>query len=232
MNIAIILASGNGSRVIGSLIPKQFIEFNKKPIVIHTIDKFVFNKNIDAIIVSCHEEWINYLSEFIKNQYNTKKTIHIVKGGNSRNESVLNAFNFIKSNFNNDDEHIILTHDAVRMFVSDKIINENIELCKNYSVVDTAIPSTDTIFSSKDHSIIFEIPDRKYLYNGQTPQTLRFSVLKNIEKDLRVHDTSDVCSLALAKGYEIKIANGDSNNFKITTDFDLLFAKKMVETND
>ncbi len=56
MNYALILASGTGSRVKSAKIPKQFIEINNKPIVIHTVDKFLLNKNVDEVIVVCHPE--------------------------------------------------------------------------------------------------------------------------------------------------------------------------------
>ncbi|HPE76066.1 MAG TPA: 2-C-methyl-D-erythritol 4-phosphate cytidylyltransferase, partial [Draconibacterium sp.] len=65
MNVALIFAGGVGTRMNSSAKPKQFLELHGKPIIIHTIDLFEKHKNIDAIVVSCVEDWIDYLKELI-----------------------------------------------------------------------------------------------------------------------------------------------------------------------
>ena len=232
MNIVIILASGSGSRIKQSKIPKQFIEISNKPIVIHTMERFLFSKNIDKIIISCHPEWIDYLSKYVEDNYSDDNIV-IVKGGKQRNDSIANAIKFINDNNMACDDDVVLTHDAVRMFVSDRIINENIDVCKECGAVDTVVKTIDTIVSSNDGKNIDNIPERDKLYNGQTPQTFKFKILKDIYLSNEIENTTDACKLLLEKHNAIiKIVLGEYENFKITTDFDLDYAKKMVNKND
>ncbi len=223
MNIAIILASGSGSRIKQSKIPKQFIEISNKPIVIHTMERFLSNKNIDKIIVSCHPEWIDYLSKYVKDNY-TSGRINIIKGGKQRNDSIGNAIKFVHDNNIACDDDVILTHDAVRMFVSDRIINENIDVCKRYGAVDTVVKTIDTIVLSSDGKNIDSIPERDYLYNSQTPQSFRYKILKDIYLSNKIKNTTDACRLLLEKhDCIIGMVIGEYENFKITNDVDLEF---------
>lgn len=224
MNIAIILASGNGSRIKQSKIPKQFIKINNKPIVIHTLERFIYNKNIDKTIIICHPKWIDYLSNYINKHY-SNDNIFIVEGGKERNDSIANAIRFLDKKLNVKDDDVILTHDAVRMFVSDRIIIENIEMCKKYGAVTTAVPTIDTIGIIKNNKIV-DVPNRNDLVNIQTPQTFLFNILKYLYLHNKIKNSSDICkSLFDKKLKHINIVYGEYENFKITTNFDLYLIK-------
>lgn len=225
MNITIILASGNGSRIKQSKIPKQFIEINNKPIVIHTLERFIYNKNIDKTVIVCHPEWVDYLNNYINQNYNNGN-IFIVEGGKERNHSIVNAIRLIDKEMNVKDDDVILTHDAVRMFVSDRIINENIEMCKKYGVVTTAVPTIDTIGIIRENKII-DVPNRNDLVNIQTPQTFVYKTLKDTYLINGIQNTSDACKLLLNS--KIYIVIGEYENFKITSDFDLVCAKNKYD---
>ncbi len=229
MNFALILASGTGSRVKSSKIPKQFIEINNKPIVAHTVDKFLLNKNIDEVVIVCHPEWNEYLTNYLKN---FNKKAYVVNGGKTRNESILNGLNYIKNDLKAKGTDIVLTHDAVRMFITDRIINDNIDKAKEYGAVDTVVPSTDTIVESTNKETLTSIPNRDHLYNGQTPQSFKFGIIYDAYKNNKA-DTSDACRLVLENTKnKVALVIGDYENFKITTDFDLEFAKSVVKKND
>lgn len=236
INIAVILAGGTGSRVESSSIPKQFIEINGAPIFWHTSEKFLINPRIDYVVISCHDEWISYAQNIIKNS-NFQGKIFICSGGECRNKSILHALNFIESNWKNqlDKNSVIVTHDAVRMFIDSKIIDENINLCKKFNVVNTVIPSTDTIAISKDKKTIFDIPERSQYYQGQTPQSANWEKIKNIYKNQKNNEffnRCDLCKLAVLNKDDVGLVLGSYSNFKITTDFDLKIAKILVEKND
>ncbi len=83
----------------------------------------------------------------------------------------MNAIKFIESEGNLNDDTIIVTHDSVRPFVTNRIIEENIEFAKQYGACDTVVPATDTIVESADNEMISSIPDRSKMYQGQTPQS-------------------------------------------------------------
>ena len=144
MNFGGILAGGKGTRMGKTDLPKQFLMLGEKPIIIHTIEQFLVSAQIDEVIVAVPENWISYTQDIVE-KYCKDDTIHIIKGGSSRNETIMNICNYIKEN-SNDDENIVVTHDAVRPFVTQRIIKDNIEMCKKYGATDTVIPAVDTIW--------------------------------------------------------------------------------------
>lgn len=233
MNIAIIVAGGSGTRMTTSKVPKQFLKLKDKQIIIHTVEKFYFNDKVDKIIIACHNEWIDHLKQLIIN-YKYQDKVYICSAGSSRNETVLCGLNYGLKNDLIKKGDIILTHDAVRMFISSEIINKNIEECNEQFCINTVMPATDTIVISKEFPIIDSIPNRDFLFHGQTPQTFSANTLINIYKNQLNYDnfnSTDVCKLAELNNYKIKMVIGDKENFKITTEFDLKIAEIMVNND-
>ena len=122
MNYAIILAGGVGSRM-NAPIPKQFLVIGNKPILIHTIEEFKKNSNIDYIIVVCIESWVDEARKLV-NTYFKNSDIKVISGGSNRTDSVLKGLNYINSNYGINDDDIVLTHDSVRPFITQDIINK------------------------------------------------------------------------------------------------------------
>lgn len=116
-NIAIIFAGGSGARM-GAGLPKQFIEVNGKPIIIHTLDIFEEHPAIDEIYVACKEDYIGKLEKLIK-RYMIGKVIKIVPGGATGQDSIYNAL--LAASENNDGESIALIHDGVRPIMKAKL---------------------------------------------------------------------------------------------------------------
>lgn len=233
MNIAIVLAGGSGSRMGMVDRPKQFIDIYGKPVIIHTLEAFEINSNIDAICVICIKEWQDDLSMWLK-EYDIRKVRWIADAGSSRQESSLNALDAIKNDCSDDDYVII--HDAARPLVSQKIINENIVKVRQFGACDTVIPAHDTVIKSIDSESLDSIPPRKELYLGQTPQSFKYSIVRKayddyfaLPEDKRPVMTDD-CGLVLQSGVKIGMAMGDKLNMKITTMEDLLLVKSIVRT--
>ncbi|MBP9988020.1 MAG: 2-C-methyl-D-erythritol 4-phosphate cytidylyltransferase, partial [Ruminococcus sp.] len=232
-NIAIVLAGGSGSRMGMVDRPKQFIDIYGKPVIIHTLEAFEINSNIDAICVICIKEWQDDLSMWLK-EYDIRKVRWIADAGSSRQESSLNALDAIKNDCSDDDYVII--HDAARPLVSQKIINENIVKVRQFGACDTVIPAHDTVIKSVDSESLDSIPPRKELYLGQTPQSFKYSIVRKayddyfaLPEDKRPVMTDD-CGLVLQSGVKIGMAMGDKLNMKITTMEDLLLVKSIVRT--
>ncbi len=234
MNIAVILAGGTGSRMGMVDRPKQFIEIYGKPVVIHTIEAFEINENIDAICVICTKEWQEDLSIWIK-EYDIRKVRWIGNAGKTRQESSLNALEAIGGEAKDDD--IIVIHDSARPLVSQRIINENIEKVKQYGACDTVIPAQDTIIRSVDAEYLESIPARRELYLGQTPQSFTYKIVRKAYDDYFALPENerpvmtDDCGLVLASGVKIGMAMGDKLNMKMTTMEDLLLIKSIVRTS-
>lgn len=228
MNIAVILAGGSGTRM-GSDIPKQFIDIYGKPMIIHTIESFDVNSNIDKIVIACKEEWQEDLKIWIR-KFGLNKVKYIVSGGATRQESVYNSIRALDGVCTGDD--ILVIHDAARPLISQRIINENIEGAKEYGAVDTVIPTADTIVRSLDGKTINNVPVRSELYLGQTPQSFKYDLIKSAHEASIENSTSDAtddCQLILGINKNVHLVNGDKLNFKITTFEDLLLLKSVIK---
>lgn len=231
-NIAILLSGGNGSRISSSKVPKQFITINNKLILFYCLETFYNCKEIACIVIPCHKDYVEPLKELLKFKKMDDR-VFVVCGGDSRNKSLANAVKFIETELNVQDHDYILSHDAVRIFISEKIILENIKKLSenNVDVIYTAIKSSDTIGFSNSKNIVFNIPNRDLCFKGQTPQSANWKTFKdvyNTKFDQDIFDNSDFCKLAEIIGKKIGICEGHEMNFKITTDFDLMIAKKII----
>ena len=133
-----IVAGGTGSRM-GSEIPKQFLEISGKPVLIHTI--LAFAGKVDRICIACHKDYIDYTRETIKKYFGFP--IDVIPGGADRMGSVEAIVNHFLTHLNDDD--ILLTHDAVRPFVSEKMIEDSIENARQGHFCTIAVNSTDTV---------------------------------------------------------------------------------------
>lgn len=227
MNFAIILAGGNGSRM-NSSIPKQYIEVNNKPIIMYSIEAFQKNSKIDKIIIVANSKYHELIKTYCL-QYKITKLDKIIEGGSFRQESVLNALNYLKNNDAND-EDIILIHDAARPLVSQKIIDDNITECKLTGAVVTAIEVTDTIFLENENKVSSSL-ERSKLRASQTPQTFYFKIIDEAHQKFKNEIVTDDVQMVLKNKSKVSVVNGDKNNFKITTDNDLLLFKEILNAS-
>lgn len=230
MNIALILAAGSGSRMGNTNKPKQFLSIYNKPLIVHTIEAFEMHDDIDMILIVTNDTYIDDVKIWCK-QYDLSKVKYIVAGGSSRQESVYNGLAKLEK-IHIDENDIILVHDAARPLISQTIITDNIEACKKYGAVDTVIPSSDTIIRSVDKETICEIQKRSEQYQGQTPQSFTFKIIKDAHdyaKATNNTETTDDCRLVINMGKTVHLVNGSKLNFKITTFDDLMMLKALLK---
>jgi 2-C-methyl-D-erythritol 4-phosphate cytidylyltransferase len=229
MNIAVILAGGKGSRLDASL-PKQFLSVGGHPIIAYSINAFEKNENIDEIAIVIPSSYLS-LWESIEAQNNWKKIKHVLSGGDERHLSTLAALHV----YNHVEEATILFHDAARPLVSQRIINDTLQLLKQYKAVTVAMTTADTILCTDDTQRMIEnIPDRNYLRRVQTPQGFHLSVIRKAY-ELAVADNdfipTDDCSVV--KKYlpheKTGLAEGHESNFKVTYPQDIFLLEKLLE---
>ena len=232
MNFAVVLAGGIGSRMGNSDTPKQYLMLGKQPIIIHTIEKFFVNAQFEHIIVLTPESWVAHTANMIKKTMGDTDRVTVIAGGSTRNETLNNAIKFIEKKYGIDDDTILVTHDAVRPFVTHRIIEENIEAAKKYGACDTVVPATDTIVESLDGTVISQIPNRATLFQGQTPQSFKAKKLKELYESLTEDEKSiltDACKIFAMKGEPVHLVQCEVSNMKITYPFDLKVAATMLE---
>ena len=230
MNIALILAAGSGSRMGNADKPKQFLPIYGKPLMIHTIEAFEAHDDVEAIVIVTNDIYIDQVKVWCK-QYDLGKVKAVVAGGDSRQISVYNGLMAVKTIAKKDDD-IIIIHDAARPLISQKIISDNIKACKEFGAVDTVIKASDTIIRSSDEQTICEIPNRSELYQGQTPQTFKLSLILEAHEKAKsglVPNVTDDAKLVLSLGKKVYLVEGSKQNFKITTFDDLMMLKALLK---
>lgn len=229
---AAILAGGSGTRMGNPEKPKQFLMLGSKPILVHTVEKFCATGDFDAILVLCPEAWLQQTKDlFSKYSPDFSNEIIVVPGGNARNDTVMNAVEYIQSHYEVDADTIIVTHDAVRPFVSHRIIKENLAAARKFGACDTVIPATDTIVESTDAETISSIPKRSDYYQGQTPQSFKLEMLRrHIESltDEEKNILTDACKIFVIRGEKVALVIGDSSNMKITYPQDMRLASALL----
>ncbi|MBQ6848085.1 MAG: 2-C-methyl-D-erythritol 4-phosphate cytidylyltransferase [Clostridia bacterium] len=230
-----ILAGGIGSRMRIVDMPKQFMPLGDKPIIMHTLEKFLTCNQLDATFVGVHPDWVGYMNDLVaKHLPHAKDNIFVVAGGNDRNGTIMNIIAAIEEKYGENDEHIIVTHDSVRPFVSLRMIEENIAAAKEYGAVDTVSPAIDTIVVSENGEFITDIPERTKMYQGQTPQSFKITLLKELYASLSEDEKkilTDACKICAVRNHPVFLVNGSVTNMKITTPGDYKIAEAMVGGN-
>lgn len=215
---AVVLMAGTGTR-FGNPIPKQFHKLGSKSVYLHTLDVLLRLQVFDEIVLVVQPDWL----DVVRMQ---APEASVALGGNSRQES---SFLGLKAFSQTPD--IVLIHDAVRPFVSEEVLLENIEKAILHGAVDTCIPCTDTLVHAPKRDRIGTIPKREEYLRGQTPQTFRFSWIWEAHQEALskgLSDLHDDCQLVLSSGHPVFVVMGSDMNLKITTELDLLFSNFVI----
>ena len=229
---AAILAGGSGSRMGNSERPKQFLMLGAKPIFVHTVEKIMLSQEFDAVLLLCPNIWLQQTRDMItKYAADFAQGVIVIEGGNTRSDTVENAISHINQNFDVNDDTLLLTHDAVRPFLNQRIIKDNIESAAKYGACDTVIPATDTIVESTNGNTISLIPQRCNYYQGQTPQTFKLKRLENLSGKLSASEKvqlTDACKIFTSLGEDVALVQGDPSNIKITIPQDMRIARALM----
>lgn len=229
MNIALILAAGKGTRM-GGPVPKQFMDYKDKPILVYTLEAFAKQSEIDEICVICPEDSIHFTNQIIEN-YHIPKIGWVAAGGATRRES--SKIGILKLSETHCDTDIVLIHDGARPNVSARIILENIHAAQEKGACETVVRCHDTIAISEDACKISSIPDREVLFTVQTPQTFRLDLIRSahiaFDEPIKPAKSdggicaaiTDDAALILRAGGDVFLVEGDKLNIKITTQEDL-----------
>lgn len=231
MIYAQIMAGGIGKRMGNVPLPKQFLMLGSKPIIVHTIEKFILQSEFELILVSVPQDWISYTEDVLKKYNILDNRIRIISGGAERNDTLDNALKYIEENTETHENDLLITHDAVRPFITRRIIEDNINALQNYDAVDTVIPAFDTIVEGKNSEVL-SIPVRDFMYQGHTPQSFKISSLKESLSKLSIkerQELSDSAKIMLLDGKKVRMVDSETSNIKITTPYDLTIANAILE---
>jgi len=204
---------------------KQFFELQGTPILIHTLRKFAQCDAVSEIVVALRKSEAATFQKQIEKE-NFKKPLHIVEGGEHRQNSVANALAAIKAA----DDDIVLIHDAVRPFVDQETIVNVIEAVKKYEAAIAGVPAIDTVKQvdrTADGAVVIATVPRERMVLAQTPQGFRFSLLKKAFDEAMADGFmgTDEASLIERAGGAVHVVMGSPRNVKITTPADLELAE-------
>ena len=217
--IAIIVAGGKGERMNAD-VPKQFLEIKGKPILIHTLEAFMnFDASLQLILVLPAAQFEFWKTLCKKHALNIPH--QIVTGGQTRFQSVKNGLDAVKV------PAIVAIHDGVRPLVSKETISRCFDAAAKFGA---AIPTMDSIESIRFVDVNgSKSVDRNAYKMVQTPQVFDAELLKKAyEQEFSVLFTDDA-SVVEAMGITVQLVDGNRENIKITTEFDLIVAERLLE---
>jgi D-ribitol-5-phosphate cytidylyltransferase len=228
VNVAVIFAGGIGSRMNAKALPKQFLEVNGKPIIIHTLEHFDDHPEIDAIAIAIVPEWRAHLTKLL-NRYELSKVNWIVDGGVTGQASRHQALKAVAEDAPGDT--VVLIHDGVRPLINAQLISENIESVVLHGSGITCTKFNETVVSSVTPRIDDVIP-REHIYAAQAPQSFRLSeVLDLYDRAVADGEFDSIDSCTLMHRYEHPIfrVDGPRSNIKITTAEDFYICRTFFE---
>ncbi len=219
----LVPAAGIGKRM-GKEVPKQFLFLKDKPLFVHTLSIFEKHPLVNSIVIATREEYIPFVEkELLK--AGIKKVVSVVKGGETRQDSVYQALKHAPSS-----TEIFLVHDAVRPFVSFSLIERVIQGVKKHGSAIPALPVRDTMVRAKEGKIYKKL-ERENAFLVQTPQGFRAEILREClekaQKDGLLF--TDEGTLLLHYQKEVHIVEGEPMNLKITYPQDFLLAEHLIE---
>ncbi|MBN2143019.1 MAG: 2-C-methyl-D-erythritol 4-phosphate cytidylyltransferase [Candidatus Aureabacteria bacterium] len=220
--VAVILAGGRGSRMKKTGVPKQFLKLGDKTIVEWTLGRFAACPGVKRIVLVCPKM---YLSKVLKivSRSGYRIPVEIIEGGPTRQESSYLALEYLSKH---QPPGIVVIHDAARPFVGQSVIRASIKAAQIYGAAETAVSAIDTIVESDKH-YVKKVLDRSSLFYVQTPQSFQFELIWSAHqeaKKLGIVDATDDVQLVFQLGHKVRLIEGSSANFKITTFFDYRMA--------
>ena len=224
MNVAIIAAAGQGTRLAGKR-PKQFLELAGTPILIHTLKAFERCDAIhEIIIVLAEEETDGFLS--LAGEHGLHKVTRVVPGGSTRAESVLRGLQAVDA----EAVEIVAVHDGVRPFVTPEEISRTVEAAKPEGAAILVSTPVDTIKEVRAGAVARTL-DRATIRNALTPQCFHYKLLLRAYSRVDVYDPelTDDSSLVERLGVRIAIVEGSSRNMKITRPEDLAIGEVLLK---
>lgn len=233
MNIGVIFAGGVGSRMHSKERPKQFLELYNKPIIIHTLEHFENNNEIDAVVVACKEEWISYLEKLLY-KFRIEKVRKIVPGGKTGQLSIYNGLKAAKE-ISNNEKSIVLIHDGVRPLISPQLLSDNIKCVKEYGSAVTAGVVKETIVVVDEDLNVEHVPSRAHSRVAKAPQSFWLDdILSAHEKALAegMDNSIDSCTLMKSFGKKLHMVDGPYENIKITTPDDFYTMRAILEAKE
>ncbi|HEX3144455.1 MAG TPA: 2-C-methyl-D-erythritol 4-phosphate cytidylyltransferase [Pyrinomonadaceae bacterium] len=224
MNVAILVGGGRGVRFGGDR-PKQFLELNGTPIIVHTLRQFELSRQIDQVVVVLPASEINLFQSFA-DKFDLKKISRVVAGGETRAQSVKCGLATIEQT------EVVAVHDAVRPLVTHDEIDRVVAAALESGAAILVAGVSETIKEVENNRVARTVP-RAHLRRALTPQSFHFDILKRAYEQLEQLESSGVevtddSFLVERLGVAVSVVEGNARNIKITTPEDLAMAEAFL----
>ncbi len=215
------MAAGGSTTVA----PKQFLEIGGVPILIRSLRAFLAVPRVDAVCVAVRANERERVEAQVA-EYNMGARVHMVEGGDNRQESVGNALAALQC----EDDDIVLVHDAVRPLIDPATIERTIDAIERHGAAIVGLPAVDTIKQverTADGAIVTATIPRERVVHAQTPQGALYGLMRRafIEAEADEFSGTDEASLLERAGIEVAVVPGSARNFKITQPGDIELAE-------
>ncbi|MDK2848296.1 MAG: 2-C-methyl-D-erythritol 4-phosphate cytidylyltransferase [Desulfuromonadales bacterium] len=223
-NHVLIPAAGMGRRM-GASVNKQYLPLGDRPVLSHTIALFDRHPNIDHIFVICPETEIPLCRREVIEPFGFTKVRPLVAGGAERQDSVRNGLMACQAG----EQDIVLIHDGARPLLSPELIDPAIDAARRHGAAIVGVPVKDTI-KLVSGGMIDTTPDRRLLWQAQTPQCFRFGLIRDahVKAVQENYRGTDDASLIEWLGNPVAVIEGNYRNIKITTPEDLVLARAFL----
>ncbi len=233
INIGVIFAGGVGSRMHSKDTPKQFLKVHDKPIIIHTLEHFEKNADIDAVVIACVSDWIPHLEKLIY-QYRIEKVKKIVCGGESGQLSIYNGL-CAAEEVAAGKEAIVLIHDGVRPLINSELLSENIRCVKEKGSAVTAGIVKETIVVVDADGRVEQVPSREKSRVAKAPQSFWLNDILSVHRQAMkdgITNSIDSCTLMKQYGRDLFMLDGPYENIKITTPDDFYTMRAILDAKE
>lgn len=205
--------------------PKPYLHLSGRTILEHTIRQFLPLDGLEHVVVATSSEYLSDAKRILRSVKSSQIRVDCVVGGKKRQDSIYNALKEVA------DVDLVMVHDAVRPFVKLQHINKCCKVAGNTGAAVLGIPAKDTIKKVNDRQEVQETPERKYLWQTQTPQVFQKNLLIEAYESARkeTFTGTDDSSLVERLGHTVKMVEGDQSNFKITYPLDLQLAELLID---
>lgn len=221
-NVAIVLAAGQGKRM-NSKVQKQYLLIKEKPVLYYTLKAFEESDLIAEIVLVTGKDETEYCRKEIVEKYDFKKVHKITVGGKERYHSVYQGLRAVE------DADYVLIHDGARPFVDAGIIERACAAVKVHQACVVGMPVKDTIKIADEEGFAKKTPDRRRIWQVQTPQTFSYPLIKEAYEKLLEEEpegiTDDAMVVETMTDHKVKLVEGSYQNIKITTPEDLKIAE-------
>lgn len=232
MNIALIVAGGNGERT-GQSVPKQFLTINDIPVIVYTMENIKQSGCFDELYVVCADGWKDFIESYAE-QYNIDIYCGTISGGPTRFDSFSNGIDYISRGHSGKD--IISITDGNRPLTPSSLFRSGISGLSGADCTVPVEPCYDTMYvlNGKNYEMINETADRTILFRGQVPETAVLCTAEEVCRKARIDGEKSLplAALMLKYGKAVRSIPGISRNFKITTFDDFAIFKAILNSEE